>query len=246
MKKTFFLAATLVAFNGFSQVPAYYQGIDFSASSSSIYNQLSTLITNTHNEITYTECWDALKEADLETGSTTLVTLVYGFDDGDGNPVTDRTRDKNNNGGNVGQWNREHVFPKSLGSPDLGTEGPGSDAHNLRASDVQQNGNRSNKKFTESSGNAGSVSGNWYPGDEWRGDVARMVMYLNIRYGENFNKVGGISLFLKWNVEDPVSAFEVQRNEVIYAAQGNRNTFIDNPYLATLIWGGNADAENKW
>jgi endonuclease I len=42
-----------------------------------------------------------------------------------------------------------------------------------------------------------------------------------------------------------VSLFEEQRNNVIEGAQGNRNPFIDNPYLATLIWGGNP-AENKW
>ena len=72
-----------------------------------------------------------------------------------------------------------------------------------------------------------------------------MVMYLNIRYGETFDKVGDLNLFIAWNIADPVSTFEMQRNEVIYAAQGNRNPFIDNPYLATLIWGG-SDAENKW
>jgi endonuclease I len=72
-----------------------------------------------------------------------------------------------------------------------------------------------------------------------------MMMYLNVRYGETFTRVGTIELFLKWNREDPVSTFEEQRNNVIYAAQGNRNPFIDNPYLATLIWGGDA-AENKW
>jgi hypothetical protein len=55
-----------------------------------------------------------------------------------------------------------------------------------------------------------------------------------------------IDLFLKWNVEDPVSAFEDQRNPVIEGVQGNRNPFIDNPYLATLIWGGATAAEDKW
>ena len=72
-----------------------------------------------------------------------------------------------------------------------------------------------------------------------------MVMYLHIRYGETFSKVGNLELFLEWNAEDPVSAFEIQRNEVISAVQGNRNPFIDNPYLATLIWGG-VSAENRW
>ena len=85
----------------------------------------------------------------------------------------------------------------------------------------------------------------WYPGDEWKGDVARAVLYLNIRYGEDYKEVGTLDLFLKWNREDPVSAFEKNRNNVIENAQGNRNPFIDNPYLVTLIWGG-TPAENTW
>ena len=75
--------------------------------------------------------------------------------------------------------------------------------------------------------------------------MARIIFYLNIRYNENFDDVGNLALFLKWNKEDPVSDFEKQRNEVIQNAQGNRNPFIDNPYLATLIWGGDV-AENTW
>ena len=54
-----------------------------------------------------------------------------------------------------------------------------------------------------------------------------------------------IDLFLKWNVEDPVSDFEANRNEKLAGIQMNRNPFIDNPYLATLIWGG-VNAEDKW
>jgi len=57
--------------------------------------------------------------------------------------------------------------------------------------------------------------------------------------------VGNLDLFLEWNAEDPVSNFEIQRNEVISDAQGNRNPFIDNPHLATNIWGGD-EAENRW
>jgi len=72
-----------------------------------------------------------------------------------------------------------------------------------------------------------------------------MILYLNIRYQEAFNSVGTLELFLQWNVDDPVSPFEIQRNNVIVGAQGNRNPFIDNPYLATLIWGG-TPAENRW
>ena len=52
-------------------------------------------------------------------------------------------------------------------------------------------------------------------------------------------------LFLNWNFSDPVSEFEETRNNSIANVQGNRNPFIDNPYLATLIWNGPA-AEDKW
>ena len=52
-------------------------------------------------------------------------------------------------------------------------------------------------------------------------------------------------ILLKWNIEDPVSDFEKQRNSVVAQTQGNRNPFIDNAYLATVIWGGPA-AQNTW
>lgn len=60
--------------------------------------------------------------------------------------------------------------------------------------------------------------------------------------------MGGISLLLKWNAEDPISVLEIQRNNEIEAAQGNRNPFIDNPYLATLIFGEveGYTVENLW
>ena len=45
-------------------------------------------------------------------------------------------------------------------------------------------------------------------------------------------------LLLEWNQDDPVSDFELTRNDVIYSYQGNRNPFIDNPFLANLIWNG--------
>jgi len=52
-------------------------------------------------------------------------------------------------------------------------------------------------------------------------------------------------IFLEWNAEDPVSEVEIQKNEIAQIRQGNRNPFIDNPILATLIWGG-PEAEDTW
>jgi hypothetical protein len=88
--------------------------------------------------------------------------------------------------------------------------------------------------------------------------VARMVMYMYLRYGFQTlpNNVGSGSsnisplndmpnIFLQWNAEDPPATHEITRNTVLENLQGNRNPFIDNPYLATLIWGG-PTAQDNW
>ncbi len=240
----------------FGQIPPYYSSIDFSLMGEDLRDDLSNLITITHTSpSTYSEVWDILKVADLDPTNSTNVLLMYGYNDGD--VETDRSRDKNNNGGSVGQWNREHVFPRSLGSPNLGTVGPGADPHNLRASDVQNNGNRGNRQFADGGGNAGPLASSWYPGDEWKGDAARIVMYMYLRYGDrclpNAVAIGStnaidpnmIDVLLDWNAEDPVSEIEINRNNTIQGAIGNRNPFIDNPHIANHIWGGKV-ADDTW
>ncbi|MBA6156690.1 endonuclease [Tenacibaculum sp. S7007] len=245
-----------------SALQAYYNDIDFSLTGTSLKDALATKVINSHTNpvSSYTPgVWNVLKQSDLDPSDDSKVLLIYGYNDNDGNLVTDRTRDKNETGGTQNEdWNREHVYAKSLGTPKFeNTDTPGSDPHHLRASDVKMNSNRENKKFAAGSGNAGDVSGNWYPGDEWKGDVARMMMYMYLRYGSqclpknvavgtaNSSDANMINLLLEWNKEDPVSEFEKNRNNVIANDQGNRNPIIDNPYLATLIWGGDT-AENTW
>lgn len=263
MKKILLL---LFPFCLFGQIPTYYSSIDFSAQPEVIEAELSNLITTTHTTVlTYTPgIWNALKITDLNPEDVTQskLLLMYGYNDDDSDYKTDRTRDKtlicNFSGcGDDGYWNREHIFPKSLGTPNLGTENAGSDAHAIRACDAGMNSRRSNRKFALGSGNAQITSqGNWYPGDEWKGDVARMIMYMYLRYPtqaiasnvavstyDNNDEMPDI--FLQWNVEDPVSEYEIQRNDYLQTIQGNRNPFIDNPYLATKIWGGDA-ATDTW
>ena len=260
MKKLLPLLIILITLSSFSQIPPYYNDVNLNQTSTALKDALAVKISNTHTtNLSYTPgVWDALKQTDLDPNDNTKVLLIYGYSDTDGNYVTDRTRSKDLNGGTAGtQWNREHTYPKSLGNPNLGTSGPGADAHHLRASDITFNGQRSSKKFAAGSGNAGDVSGGWYPGDEWKGDVARMMMYTYLRYGNQCLPTGvGIgstaasdanmlNLFLDWNAEDPVSNFETQRNPILENIQGNRNPFIDNPAFATQIWGG-PQAEDKF
>ena len=90
------------------------------------------------------------------------------------------------------------------------------------------------------------------PDDQYKGDFARSYFYMAAAYNDNIagwnsKMLAGnsypvfsswaINLLLKWHREDPVSQKELDRQEVVYGAQHNRNPFIDHPELAEYIWG---------
>ena len=96
----------------------------------------------------------------------------------------------------------------------------------------------------------------WEPRDEVKGDIARMIFYMATRYtgdvpGEpnlqvvdyipsspnNEPLYGKLSTLLLWNQQDPPDAFEINRNNVIYYYQQNRNPYIDHPEWVSKIWG---------
>ena len=262
MKNFFLVFILFIAISTFGQIPSYYNDVNLSLSGIPLKNELASKIISTHtNTLSYANVLEAIKITDVNPTNNAELLLIYGYEDGsDADPDNDRERGLNATcgvGSCEGLWNREHVFANSLGNPDLddsGTSGPYSDAHNLRPSDAPTNSSRGNKLFAIGTGNSSSVVGGWYPGDEWKGDVARIAMYMYLRYGSQclptLLGVGSnaatpddmIDLFLQWNVDDPVSDFEKQRNTYHNSAgtyaQGNRNPFIDNPAFATQIWGG--------
>jgi endonuclease I len=273
MKKILLFIIGLISFTTVAQ-QTYYNDVNLTLTGTQLRDAIAVKVSNTHsNSLSYSEIWTATMVTDLDPNNSNNVLLLYGWENGsDGDVTNDLSRSKNDNGGSVGDWNREHTFPNSLASPDLddsGTSGPPySDAHNLRSTDVQRNGQRGSLKFAAGSGNSGTTSGGWYPGDastggtDWRGDVARITMYMYLRYGAQclptfvaegtINGVDAnmIDLLLEWNAADPVSTYEDARNTfheniANATAQGNRNPFIDNPRLATVIWGG-TPAEDRW
>jgi len=227
-----------VALNIPNELKEYYKTLPITTDADLNFEFVSNHTIENHTTIlSYGQRHEYLYNADGDLDNVDNVILMYTGESRYWKEYTSGT-----NSYQPQTYNTEHIFPQSL----LSTEGAVTDLHQLRSSDADINSLRSNYPFADGSGDYKLVNGSsWFPGDEWKGDVARMVFYLNVRYGEEFVKVGGLELFLKWNKEDPVSDFEIQRNNVIYAAQGNRNIFIDNPYIATLIWGG-ASAENKW
>jgi len=167
-------------------------------------------------------------------------------------------------GSGTGRWNREHIYPQSRGGFSDGTSDtpdginvwePTSaamlnhghaDAHHLRAEDGPENSSRNNKDYglTDYNGFSGNVG-------SWKGDVARAVFYMAIRYNgldvvngnppdTTVGQLGDLATLLQWNVNDPSDDFEMNRNNYIYTWQQNRNPFIDYPYLADYIWGSRA------
>jgi len=190
--------------------------------------------------------WDALRKTDEDPNNTDNVILFYSGD----------SRSKSRNGGNVGDWNREHTWAQSHGS--FGTSlGPGTDIHHLRPTDVQVNSARGNLDFNNGGSAVKNCDGcfrstnSWEPPDNVKGDVARILFYMATRYEagdrvdlELNDKVnngstpyhGKLSILLEWHEQDPVDAFEQNRNETIQELQGNRNPFIDHPEWVESIW----------
>ncbi len=201
---------------------------------------------------TYTDVIDILKEADQNPENSNQVWLVY-LEQG-------RAKlDFQTTSNNVGTWNREHTFPRSRGGFDSIEEdevGDGidifwnttadslrhgnSDAHALRAVDGPENSSRGNQFYGEYNGPSGTLGG-------FKGDVARSVFYMAVRYNglEIVNgfpegltgQFGDLATLLDWHRNDPPDDFEMNRNNVVYQWQFNRNPFIDQPDLVEYIWG---------
>jgi endonuclease I len=86
------------------------------------------------------------------------------------------------------------------------------------------------------------------PRDEVKGDAARSIFYMAVRYknalkmkkeisGTGFY-MGNLCTLLEWHEKDLVSAHEAARHERVYSHwQKNRNPFIDYPQLARKAWG---------
>ncbi|QFZ24437.1 ribonuclease [Saccharothrix syringae] len=228
-------------------VDAYYSAA-LGKSGAALKTALHQII-RTQTKLSYDQVWEALKVTDQDPDNAANVILLY----------SGRSQGKTANGGNADDWNREHVWAKSHG--DFGTAtGPGTDVHHLRPEDVSVNANRGNKDFDAGGSAAAEAPGNYTDADSWeprnavKGDVARMLFYMAVRYegDDGFADLelndsvangtapyhGRLSLLRQWHAQDPPDAFEKRRNQVIYDRfQRNRNPFIDHPEWVAAIWG---------
>ena len=211
-------------------------------------------VVHAHN---YGDIIEILKTADQNPLNSNEVWLMY----------VEKSRSKlefQDTGINTGKWNREHIYPQSRGGYTDGTlsipDGINiwlptnandilaghADAHHLRAEDGAENSLRSNNDYglTGYNGPTGTLG-------SWKGDVARSVFYMAVRYNAlsvvngdiadtTVGQLGDLASLLTWNTLDPSDDFEMNRNNYIYTWQVNRNPFIDYPDLANYIWGAKA------
>ncbi|WP_344874981.1 endonuclease [Allokutzneria multivorans] len=205
-------------------------------------------IIKTNTKLSYDQVWEALKVTDEDPNNSANVMLFY----------ENRSLSKAASGGNPDNWNREHVWAKSHGNFGTAT-GPGTDIHHLRPTDVSVNSTRGNKDFDMGGSPVSEAPGNrtdedsWEPADHAKGDVARMIFYMAVRYagGDGFPDLevndtvnngtnpfmGKLSVLKQWSEQDKPDAFEKKRNQLIFDRfQHNRNPFIDHPEWVSLIW----------
>ncbi|WP_020144680.1 endonuclease [Terracoccus sp. 273MFTsu3.1] len=216
---------------------------------SALHTELHRIISSGVTTLTYDQVWTALKDTDQDPSNTNNVVEIY----------SGRSIAKSDNGGGVDQWNREHVWAKSHG--DFGTvNGPGTDVHHLRPEDVTVNSTRGNLDFDLGGSAVSQCTGclsdadSFEPRNAVKGDVARMIFYMAVRWdgGDGFADlepnnlvgngtapyIGKLSVLKQWNLQDPPDAFEKRRNQVIFDTwQHNRNPFIDHPEWVTAIYG---------
>ena len=234
-------------------VDTYYTGeYTFDAlselSGDALLQSLRTLMKSTHTyQTSYDECRDLAVKTDCENADGVTINLMYSsYVSNRGEYIKDTSKG----------WNREHVWPKSLGG--FNTSGAGSDLHHIRPTDSSLNGTRGNDKYGYATGNIkemygtvvtggahGGKKGGGYmePLDNTKGDVARICLYVYVRYGGDLSECSSITnvfqsvdVLLEWCALDPVDTWEMGRNEVVYAIQGNRNVFIDYPELAWQLF----------
>lgn len=160
-------------------------------------------------------------------------------------------------------WNREHVWPQSKSGGLYGKSGGGNDLHHIRPTYNSDNskhgsfpyGNVVNGDEYYCNNNSSSYviayigSGNTMEVvDAYKGDIARIYAYMVTHYPSLYDlinnvMVGGYDTLVEWNNIDPVDAYEVNRNNVAFEYQGNRNPYIDCPDLINAIWGNGTSGD---
>lgn len=256
-------AVSPTAAQGPNDTGDYYaaaDGLSGSELKTAMYN-----VVNAHTELSYGDLWSCFYESDVRTDGyvwdmySDASNFVLGDDQASGQSITYE--------GQV--YNREHTMPKSWfgGATPMYTDlvhiVPTDGYVNAKRSNYPFGETDSP---TYSSANAFSLLGPssidgysgtvFEPNDEYKGDFARIYFYMVTCYegvvdGWSSDMLDGtaypaftdwaLQMLLRWSEQDPVNQKELDRNEVVYVKQGNRNPYVDYAGLEQYIWGDKQD-----
>lgn len=236
----------------------YYASVEsLSTNGASFRSSLASLITSTHkSQPTYSGLINVFPDTDANPDNKSQMLWFY-----TGTVAKSGT-------------NREHVWPKDGGTAFPAESETGSDAHHLRPTDHDLNSTRQSYSFGEVKQISGNIVaeygsktydnlcyldkglGLFYPSVGYRGATARILMYVQTRWGDQYNlqfvlgaghckTIGDIETLMKWHLEEPVTAAERLRNDEVQKIQGNRNPFIDHPEYAERIYCHDNRSYNK-
>ncbi len=204
-----------------------YSGSDNRSSvpSSDLYRELQSLMKSNHDYINgYSANNDLLKYTDCQNGGGKISSFYSGTSIGPG-------------WGEGGSWNKEHTWPNSKGLSGSDED----DIMMIRPTSTSENSSRGNTAYGKSSGyyNPNSESGGKY---DLRGDVARIFLYVYVRWGNTSYAWGtsgvmeSVPVLLEWMEADPVDTWELGRNDSVESITGTRNVFVDYPELAFILF----------
>lgn len=271
MKKLLYFQIALF-FAGFAtaQIPNGYYNTA-TGTGYALKTQLHQIVKNGHRDNGYNALLDAYKVGDLDKyyeNDNTILDIYSEKPNGQDayNWIPGQKECGNYNGEGV-CYNREHVFPQGFFNENAPMK---SDYLHIFPTDGYVNGKRSNYPFgtvgtaSWTSTNGSKLGTSNFPGyngtvfepiNEFKGDIARSLLYFITRYQDRLasfkhtdanNPQDGssdrgfdqwyINLLLQWHQNDPVSQKEIDRNNYAYTYQGNRNPYIDHPEYVTMIW----------
>lgn len=275
MKNTLLtLSIFLYSTFAFAQID-YYKDLDSNRRCQELKTELFEYLNNGFTPRTYDQAYNFMADFDLrKVGNETFIWDIYSYNPDGPQPYTYKPGNKcGGSGGDSGYnkegdcWNREHVMPSSwfsAGDPMYG------DHINLLPTDGFVNnkrsslpyGNVTNVSWTSKNGSklgTGTIpilTGNYFePIDEFKGDVARILLYMSVKYQDKFNSWTGfdfirvkgsdplkgfrdeyLQVLIAWHELDPPSQKERDRNDKIQNRQDNRNPFVDFPQFVDYIW----------
>ncbi len=272
--KKYLLPALLLPFLAFSQVPAGYYNGTAGLTGFALKSKLHEIISQKVYSYNYSRIPDFYPQTDADNYYENNGSLLDIYSE---NPVGTETEYNftqlvGSASGEGTGFNREHGMPQSTY---YGVYPMYSDFHYLIPADAWINQRRSNYPYARNNGNNtifsnGSKLGNsttpgysnlvYEPINEFKGDVARYLLYFVTRYEGSLNVFNHmltvspldgseekgyenwyITMLLDWHNLDPVSQKEIDRNNAVYNIQKIRNPFVDNPAWVTSIWGTAAD-----